>query len=120
MPVLNATLVSADQPPLEKGGDNVDPWHDLVSRIGTVVDNGDLVLVAGRRQPRVAAPSVGVNHRPGRHGALDEGKQAVRGHVFDVPKADPTNAATALFGRHRDNGLGLDLPAPLPCSGPPT
>ena len=45
MPVLNATLVSADQPPLEKGHDNVDPWHDLVSRIGTVVDNGDLVLL---------------------------------------------------------------------------
>ncbi len=113
MPVLNAALVSAEQPPLEKRGDNMDTGHDLVSRIGAAVDDGDLVLVAGRRQSRVAAPSVGVNLRSRRHGALDEGKQTVRGHVFDAPKADPANAATILFGRHRDNGLGLGFPTPF-------
>ena len=30
--------------------------------------------LAGRRQPGIAAPSIGVDHRPGHHGALDEGE----------------------------------------------
>ncbi len=75
--------------------------------------DSDLVPVAGRRQPAIAAPSVGIDHRPGRHGILDEGKKAVRGHVLDAPKADPTDTPTALFGGHCDNGLGLDSPAVL-------
>lgn len=52
-------------------------------------------------------------HRPGRHGILDEGKRAVRGHVRDAPKADSTDTLTAHFGSHCYNGFGLDSPAVL-------
>jgi hypothetical protein len=61
MLVLNATLMSTEQPPLEKRSNGVDSRHDHVNRIGTAVDDGDLVLVTGRRQPRIAPPSVGVD-----------------------------------------------------------
>ena len=73
------------KPPLEKRGDHVDARHDLVSRFRPAVDDGVLVLVAGRRQPGVAAPSVGVNHSAGRHGTLDEGEQAT--HFPGLPAA---------------------------------
>ena len=56
-------------------------------------------------------------HRPGHHGALDEGEQAVRGHVLDASQADAADAATALLGRHRNNSLGLGLPAPFALFG---
>ena len=113
MLVLDAALVRADQPPLEQRGDHVDARHDLVRRFRPALDDGDLVLVAGRRQPGVALSSVGVNHRTGHHGTLDEGAQAVRGHILDAPKADAADAAAALLGRHRDDGLGLDFPSSL-------
>ena len=113
MLVLDAALVRADQPSLEERGDVVDARHDLVSRIATAADDSDLMLVAGRRQPGIAAPSIGVDHRPGHHGALDEGEQAVRGQVLDASQADATDAATALLGRYRNDSLGLGLPAPL-------
>jgi hypothetical protein len=64
MLVLDAAVVSADQPPLEQRGDHVDTRHDLVSRFRAAVNDGDLVLVADCGQPGVAAPSVGVNHSP--------------------------------------------------------
>ena len=58
-----------------------------------------------------------MDHRPGRHGILDEGKKAVRGHVLNAPKADPADAATPLLGRHRDDGLCFGFPAPLSLFG---
>jgi len=90
----------------------VDARHDLVRRFRPAFDDGDLVLVAGRRQPGVAVPSVGVNHRTGHHGILDEGAQAVPGHILDAPKA-AADAAASLLGRHHNDGLGLDFPASL-------
>ena len=74
------------------------------------LDDGDLMLVAGGRQPGVALPSVGVNHGTGHHGTLDEGTQAVPGHIHDAPQADATDAAAALLGRDQNDGLGLDFP----------
>ena len=91
--------------------------HDLMGRFRAVADDSDLVLVAGRRQPAITTPSVGMDHRPGRHGILDEGKKAVRGHVLNAPKADPADAATPLLGRHRDDGLCFGFPAPLSLFG---
>src|SRR5690348_7330638 len=38
MNMLNATLMSAKQPPLEKRGNVVDAWHRHVSRIGAGTD----------------------------------------------------------------------------------
>jgi len=117
MLVLNAALVSTEQPPLEKRSNGVDSRHDIVGRLRAAADDGDLVAVAGRRQPGIAAPSVGVYLRPRRHGTLDEGEQAVRRHVLDAPKADSADAATTFFSRHRDNGLGLGFPSPLALFG---
>jgi len=96
MPVLDAALVSADQSPLAQRGHHVDARHDLVCRFRSALDDGDPVLVAGRRQPGVAIRSVGVNHRTGYRGALDEGQQAVLGHILDAPKADAADAAATL------------------------
>src|SRR5271165_1354311 len=55
--LLDAALVSAEKPPLEKRGDSVNPRHDFVGWIQTVADDGDLVLVASVRQPGIPAPS---------------------------------------------------------------
>jgi len=62
MYMLNATLVSANQPPLEKRCNVVDAWHRHVGRIGACTDHGDLMFVPGGRQPEIAAPAVGVDH----------------------------------------------------------
>ena len=55
MLLLDAALVSAEQPALEKRGDSVNPRHDFVGWIQTVADDGDLVLVASVRQPGIRA-----------------------------------------------------------------
>ena len=85
--MLDAALMSAEKPPLEKRGDSVNPRHDFVGWIQTVADDGDLVLVASVRQPGIPAPSVGVDCRPRRHDALHEGEKAIRRHILDAPKA---------------------------------
>jgi hypothetical protein len=96
MPVPDAALVSAGQPPLEQRGDHVDARQDLVCRFRPAFDDGDLVLVAGRRQPGVAVPSVGVNHGAGHYGTLDEGEQVVPGHILDAPFISPFMAESIL------------------------
>src|SRR5271165_1484278 len=111
--LLDAALESAEQPPLEKRGDSVNPRHDFVGWIQTVADDGDLVLVASVRQPGIPAPSVGVDCRPRRHDALNEGEKAIRRHILDAPKADPADDPTALFGGHGDKGLGFGAPTTL-------
>src|ERR1039457_2019337 len=65
MHVLNAALMGAQQPPFEERRDIVDAWHHHVSRIGTVANHGDLMIVAGCRQPGIPTPTVGVDQRPG-------------------------------------------------------
>src|SRR5271166_5165781 len=111
--LLDAALVSAEKPPLEKRGDSVNPRHDFVGWIQTVADDGDLVLVASVRQPGIPAPSVGVDCRPRRHDALHKGEKAIHRHILDAPKADPADGPTALFGGHGDNGLGFGAPTTL-------
>ena len=49
MTVLNAALVSANQPSLEKRGDIMHPRHDLVSWLRSAVNDGDLMLIACSR-----------------------------------------------------------------------
>ena len=120
MLVLDAALMRSDQPSLEQRRDVVNAGHDLVGRIETAADDGDLMLVAGRRQPSIAAPAVGVDGRSGHGDSLNEGDQTVRRHVRDVAQTDAANATTALLCRHRDNGLVLGLTARFPSSGPPT
>ena len=78
MPVLNAALVGAEKTPLEKRSNGVDSRHDLVGQLRAVADDSDLVLVAGRRQPAITAPSAGMDHRSGRHGIPDEWQKASR------------------------------------------
>ena len=46
MLVLDAALVSAEQPPLEKRRDSVNSRHDFVSWIGAATDHGDLMLIS--------------------------------------------------------------------------
>ena len=58
MLMLDATLVSADQPSLEQRGDEVDARHDFVRRVGAAAENRDLMLVTGRRLSGIAPPAV--------------------------------------------------------------
>ena len=113
MLVLDAAVESSQQPPFEQGGDFVGAWHDLVRWFRAAADHRDLMAVTGGRQPGVASPAVCMNCRPRLHGVLQEGQQALGGDVLDAPKADAPDAAPALLSRHRDDGLALDLTAPL-------
>src|SRR5208283_3218038 len=110
MRMLNAALVSSDQPSFEQRGHEVDARHDFVSRIGAIAYDADVVPITSRRQPVVATPAVGVDHRPRRHDVPDKRYQGVRRYIFDAPQADTTNAAPALFGRHSDDRLGFGSP----------
>lgn len=113
MLVLDTALESPQQPPFEQGGDFVDAWHDHVSRFRAAAYHHDLMVVAGGWQPSIAAPAVGLNCRPRPPGFLQEDQQTLDGYVLNTPKADAPGAALAPFSRHRDDGLPLELAAPL-------
>src|SRR5208283_2434942 len=109
MLMLDATLVSTDQPSLEQRGDEVDARHDFVRRVGVVAEDRDLMLVTGRRQSGITSPAVGVNHRPALHSALDEGKQTVCRDISDLLKAD---AAKQVPARPDHGAAQLVQPGP--------
>src|SRR5271165_2173902 len=109
MLMLDATLVSTDQPSLEQRGDEVDARHDFVRRVGAVAEDRDLMLVTGRRQSGITSPAVGVNHRPALHSALDEGKQTVCRDISDLLKAD---AAKQVPARPDHGAAQLVQPGP--------
>src|SRR5208282_3752772 len=95
MDMLNAALMSAEQPSLEKCCDVVDAWHHHMRRIRAGANDGDLMLAAGCGQPAIAAPSVGVDQST-RHGCgLYEGQQAGAGHVLDA-----ASLSVILCARH--------------------
>ena len=98
MLLLDAALVSAEKPPLEKRGDSVNPRHDFVGWIQTVADDGDLVLVASApaRNTR-AIRRCGLPTPASRRSA--QGEKAIRRHILDAPKADPADGPTALLER---------------------
>ena len=73
MPVLDAALMGSHQPSLEQRGNVMNAGHDHVGRIGTTADDGDSMLVAQRRQARIAAPTVSVDGRSGDGDSLNEG-----------------------------------------------
>src|SRR5512132_451157 len=75
MLVLDAALMGSHQPSLEQRGHVMNAGHDHVSRIETAADDGDLMLVAQRRQVSIAAPAVSVDGRSGHGDSLNEGDQ---------------------------------------------
>lgn len=104
MLALDAALMSSHQPSLQQGGDIVDAGHDHLRRIGTVVDDGSLMLIAQRRQASITAPAIGVNGRSGRGDGLNKGDQTVRRYVCDAAQVDAPNATTAFLRGYDDNG----------------
>ena len=119
MLVLDAALVSAEQPPLEKRRDSVNSRHDFVSWIGAATDHGDLMLISTRRQPGIAFPSIGMDYRPGRDRTLDEGKKAARRDILDALKANATGTAAILFGCNSNDGWSRFLDRVCPLRGRP-
>src|SRR5208283_88293 len=111
MLMLDATLVSTDQPSLEQRGDEVDARHDFVRWVGAVAEDRDLMLVTGRRQSGITSPAVGVNHRPALHNGLDEGKQAICRDISDLLKADAAKPPAVLLDCYGDDGLALGFSA---------
>ena len=109
--MLDATLVSTDQPSLEQRGDEVDARHDFVRRVGAAAEDGDLMLVTGRRQSGITPPAVGVNHRPALHSALDEGKASICRDISDLLKADAAKPPAVLLDCYGDDGLALGFSA---------
>ena len=75
--MTDAALQRAEQPTLQERGDRVHARHRLVRGIGADANHAHPVLVAGRLEPGVAAPAVGVDRRPRHDGSLNEGQQAV-------------------------------------------
>ena len=110
--MLNPALVGTVQPSLEKRCGHVDTGQDFVRQFCAAADNGNLMLVSSLRQTRIAAPSIGVDHRADCHGVLNEGNEAVPGHVHDASEANAANTASALLGCHRDDRLGFRFTPP--------
>jgi len=118
--MLNTALVSAVQPSLEKRSCPVDSWQDLMRQLITTADDGDLMLVTGILQIRVATPSVGVHHGTGVTASLTKGMRLSpetsmmhRRRMRPMPRPF-FSAATAT--------MALDAVSRpfVPCSGPPT
>lgn len=64
MLMLDAALVSANQPSLEQRSDEVDARHYFVRRVGAAAEDRDLMLVTGRRRSSISpgrAITVGVS-----------------------------------------------------------
>ena len=77
MLVLDAALVSADEPSLKQRGDKVNARQNFVGWIGPVANNGDLMPIASGREAAIAAPAIGMDRRPRLDGALNKRQQAV-------------------------------------------
>ena len=119
MHMLNAALMSAEQPPLDKRCDIVDAWHHHVGRIGAGADDGDLKLLAGCHQSAIPAPSVDVDHRNRHYGGLNEGWEAGAGHVSDAAKTNPADALAILSAATATMVLVSVSRPRLPFSTPP-
>ena len=75
--MFNPALVGTVQPSLVKRCSHVDTGQGFVLQFCAAADNGNLMLVSGLRQTRIAAPSIGVDHRADCHGVLNERNEAV-------------------------------------------
>ena len=113
MLLLNATLERSEQPSLEQRGDVMNARHDFVSLFVPTADERNAMLVARNREAGIAFPSVRVDCCARLHGLSNEVQQAFGGDILDAPQADaPDSAAVFLCCDHND-GLFLDLAAPL-------
>lgn len=77
MLVLDAALMGSHQPSLEQRRNAMNAGHDHVGRIEPAADDGNLTLVAQRRQASIATPAVSVDGRFGHGDSLNEGDQTV-------------------------------------------
>src|SRR5271157_4376268 len=107
--MLDAALVGAGQPSFEKRSCDMDAWQHFVREFVAAADDDDFVLVASLRQAGIAAPSVRVDYTAGHHGLLDEGDEAIPGHILDTSQSDTADSAPGLFRRYRNDGFGFGL-----------
>ena len=104
MRMLNAALVSSDQPSFEQRGHEGDARHDFVSRIGAIAYDADVAPITSRRQPSVwiIAPGTTTSRTNVIRVSADTSSMRRR-------RIRP-NSAPALFGRHSDDRLGFGSP----------
>lgn len=113
MLLLNTALESSEQPPLEQRGDGMNARHDFVSLFVPAADDRNVMLVACSREARIAFPPVGVNCRARLHGLSNEVQKAFGGNILDAFQPDAPDCATVFLCRDHDDGLFLNLAAPL-------
>lgn len=111
MPELNTALERAQEPPFQQRRDLVDARHNFACGAAPTRDDLGRVLVAQRLQAVVAAPSVGAHAGSWRDSLLNEGQQALGGHVLDAAHADSACRRPTHLGCEGDAALAFRLPA---------
>ena len=113
MLLLNAALERSKQPPLEQRGDVMHARHDFVGLFVTGADDSNAMFVTRRWQARVTFPTVGMDCRARVHGLANEVPQAFGGDILDASRPDTADSPTMFLRRDHNDGLFLDLTAPL-------
>jgi hypothetical protein len=79
--LTDRSLMRAQQPAFDQGGNAMNPGHADVGRIASVRDNNPFVFVAALRQVIVAAPPIGQNLRTFLGNVADERHKAFAGDI---------------------------------------
>jgi transposase len=87
--------------------------HDFVSLFIPAADERNAMLVARSRKSGIAFPSVRVDCCARLHGLSNEVQQAFGGDILDAPQADASDSPAVFLCCDHNDGLFLDLAAPL-------
>src|SRR5882724_2801431 len=99
----DCSLVCAQQPSLEQGGDEVDPEQQVISQFDGWLDH--FVVVSQNSQPAISRPIVGLN-MSARFNGLPHGRlQTGRRSVLYSGQANPPNLSTVGLSRNQNQGL---------------
>ncbi len=111
----DGTLMGAEQSPFEQGDEAVHPRQTFGRKFLLSSQQCDAMAIAGRLEPVVAVPPIGMHEAAGLDRRLHKGLQAVRGPVGDPTHPNPPDAVAHFFGRDNDQRLRRRRP---PCTPP--
>jgi len=100
---LNSSLMGAQQPALEQGGNSVCQWQKVLANVRFLSD--DLVDVAQSLQSRISYPVVSAHNRTRLNTLLDSRLQTFGRCVHHSPETDSPNPAAVLLSSNNHQGF---------------